>query len=295
MLEMVRGEAAFWLARLRRMAGARTEAELGTRNHFYGRSTMWQDIANSGRAFLIGEWVLYAVKLYATRAPLVPALDFDEWSPGPPALDPKLFGILERALFETSARNQGQVMESVPKSREGIQANYLLAGLVRTRINLGLSERRRSALSDLAGKDSSSARRSQILQELPGAVRIAWSEGDWKQDLTGLVNRVDKYLIEGTKPVWQLPTPEREPSPSLAEDSPETNPEALFETQEAVRQELEERIKEHGLTPREAEVARLRFEGKETAEIAAALGTSASTVRVHEKNIKDKAPRDRAS
>ncbi len=295
LLQMVRWQAAFWLARLRRMAGARTEAELGARNHFYGCMTMWRDIANSGRAFLIGEWALYVAKLYAVRPPQVTALDFDEWSPGPPDLDPKLFGILERALFETSARNQGQVMESVPKSREGIQANYLLAGLVRTRINLGLSERRRSALSDLAGKDSSSARRSQILQELPGAVRIAWSEGDWKQDLTGLVNRVDKYLIEGTKPVWQLPTPEREPSPSLAEDSPETNPEALFETQEAVRQELEERIKEHGLTPREAEVARLRFEGKETAEIAAALGTSASTVRVHEKNIKDKAPRDRAS
>ncbi len=294
-LHMARWQAEYWLARLRRMAGVRTDAELGARNYFYGCMTMWRGTAGSGLAFLIGEWALYTAKLYAARPYLVPARGFYDWLPDRPDLSPKLFGILERALFEASARNQGQVMESVPKSREGIQANYLLAGLVRTRINLGLSERRRSALSDLAGKDSSSARRSQILQELPGAVRIAWSEGDWKQDLAGLVNRVDKGLVEGTKPVWQLPTPEREPSPSLAEDSPETNPEALFETQEAVRQELEERIKEHGLTPREAEVARLRFEGKETAEIAAALGTSASTVRVHEKNIKDKAPRDRAS
>jgi hypothetical protein len=313
-LRGARREAAFWLARLRRMAGARTDAELGVRNYFYGCAMMWENTANSGLAFLIGEWVLYAVKLYATRAPLVPALDFDEWAPGPPDLDPKLFGILERALFESSARNQGQVMESVPKSREGVQANYLLAGLVRTRIDPERGERRKKALSALVGKDTAAARRSQLLRELPGAARLAWDDRRDAFSLPDLVNRAaaliegaasDEVFFAGERKAdptldHTLRSPKRNrrssnERPPLVEDSPEANPEALFETQEAVRLQLEELIKEHGLTSREAEVARLRFEGKETTEIATSLGLAESTVRVLEKRIRDRAQRDKAS
>ncbi len=311
-LHMARWQAEYWLARFRRMAGARTDAELGVRNYFYGCMALWRGTANSGLAFLVGEWTLYAAK--PLHENLAPAVGFYEWYPGPPELSPKLFGILERALFEASARNQGQVMESVPKSREGVQANYLLAGLVRTRIDPERGERRKKALSGLAGKDTAAARRSQLLRELPGAARLAWGDRGDDFSLPDLVNRT-AALIEGTASDEVFFAGERKADPTLdrilrspkrnrrnfnerrplVEDSPEANPEALFETQEAVRPQLEELIKEHGLTSREAEVARQRFEGKETTEIATALGLAESTVRVFEKRIRDRARRDKAS
>ncbi len=318
--DLLRGAAkqeARFLALFRRMGGARTDAELGVRNYFYGCMTMWRSTANSGLAFLFGEWVLYAAKHAAKlfRPRLVPALGFHEWFPGPPGLSPKLLDVLERVLFEEMARLQGQVMESVPKSREGIQANYLLAGLLATRIDPELGERRRTALSALAGENSAPARRSQILQELPGAARIAWSEAEQGEDLAGLVKRVNNDLVGGISPDWRLFAHERKPDPALdqviknpkrnrrnpeeqpplVDDSSEVNPEALVETQEAVQSQLKGLIKEHGFTSREAEVVRLRFEGKETAAIADAMGIAAETVRVHAMNIRGKVPRDRAS
>ncbi len=311
-LHMARWQAEYWLARFRRMAGAHTDTELGIRNYFYGCMALWRDTANSGLAFLVGEWTLYAAKPLHEK--LLPALGFYEWHPGPADLSPKLFDILERALFESSARNQGQVMESVPKSREGVQANYLLAGLVRTRIDPERGERRKKALSALVGKDTAAARRSQLLRELPGAARLAWDDRRDAFSLPDLVNRA-AALIEGAASDEVFFAGERKADPTLdhtlrspkhnrrssnerpplVEDSPEANPEALFETQEAVRLQLEELIKEHGLTSREAEVARLRFEGKETTEIATSLGLAESTVRVLEKRIRDRAQRDKAS
>jgi DNA-binding CsgD family transcriptional regulator len=73
---------------------------------------------------------------------------------------------------------------------------------------------------------------------------------------------------------------------------PEVHTESLFETQEAVREELSRLAVELGLTRREEEIVELAgCEEKSTAEIARILNISESTVRVHRKNTQDKAKR----
>jgi RNA polymerase sigma factor (sigma-70 family) len=73
---------------------------------------------------------------------------------------------------------------------------------------------------------------------------------------------------------------------------PEVHAESLFETQEAVREELSRLAVELGLTRREEEIVKLAgWEEKSTAEIARILNISESTVRVHRKNTQDKAKR----
>ena len=64
-----------------------------------------------------------------------------------------------------------------------------------------------------------------------------------------------------------------------------------FAAKESVREQVEERIAKHELSAREAEVARLVAQDKNTAEIGAELGIAVETVRVHRKNIRDKAER----
>jgi RNA polymerase sigma factor (sigma-70 family) len=65
----------------------------------------------------------------------------------------------------------------------------------------------------------------------------------------------------------------------------------LFNTLEATRIELKDEIERYDLSKREAEVAVLRYEGRETHEIAAIMGITESTVRTTEFRIRDKVKR----
>jgi RNA polymerase sigma factor (sigma-70 family) len=62
----------------------------------------------------------------------------------------------------------------------------------------------------------------------------------------------------------------------------------LFNTLEAMRLELNDQIQRYNLSQREAEVAVLRHQGKETHKIAAIMGIKESTVRATEFRIRDK-------
>ncbi len=99
------------------------------------------------------------------------------------------------------------------------------------------------------------------------------------------LRRERKRRIDPTQSISEGPDLTR-----VREHSSEVLPDdQVFQTQEAVREELEERIKRHGLAKREAEAVRLRFEGKETHEIAARMGIKEGTVRAIEFRIRDKA------
>lgn len=304
-------EEQFWLSLLQKMRQARTNAELSIRNYAYGCLWVWRLTARAGTAVVVGEWILDQVAAATRSRPLVALPD---WSPDSPTFSVRLLDALTHAQTEASVASQGFVMTDRPNSPQGLQANYLLAGLLKMGLSPDAGERRRGALAQLSGEDSLTARRAQLLRELPGATRIAWSEQEPGESLADLRNRVsgiiesiaaDEVFFAGERRIdpsldraLKNPKKNREYPNKQAEGievSPEANPEALLETQEAVRWEMEHRIKEHGLNKREAEVARLRFEGKDTSGIAAALGISAVTVRVHDKNIRDKVPRDKAS
>ncbi len=176
----------------------------------------------------------------------------------------------------------------------------VLSGIVASRTSPERYERLRVALTAISGEDSDSARHEQLLRDLPGALLAALSEGGLGASLSDLRNRVSLDIARAGKDELRRERKRRiDPTQSISEGpdltrvrehSSEVLPDdQVFQTQEAVREELEERIKRHGLAKREAEAVRLRFEGKETHEIAARMGIKEGTVRAIEFRIRDKA------
>ena len=276
---------------------------------------VWQTVARMG-AILLGEWSLSqtvaAFHQFTFRRELWLTI------PWPPELNARLFDVLLHVLIEARAEVLGYCMEEYPDDPGSEQAAYLLAGLLRTRMNPQIGRKRIAALSTLAGADNAHTRERQLLQELPGATRIAWGDVGPAGGITSLrdsvariieevgkdaVNREAKRRVDPTESVDETldlrsGKTKKDREQDLGDDvvlslTPERSEEELpgiqvFQTQEAVRQELDELIKRYGLTKKEAEVARLRFEGRETSEIAHIMDLVEGTVRVHERNIHQK-------
>lgn len=264
----------------------------------------------------IGEWTL-AQEVARFRRELV--VSMHDWWPGPPELSTQLFDGLRYVWLEAKAEVLGYCMEQYPGDPGSKQAAYLLAGLLRTRMDSEIGDRRIAALSTLAGVDNVRARKLQLLRELPGAVCIAWDDGGPAGGISALrdraariievagkdaVNREARRRVDPTESVDETldlrsGKTKKDPEQDLGDDvalslTPERSAEELpgiqlFQTQEAVRQDLEERIKRYGFTKKEAEVIRLMFEDKETHEIAATMGIKEKTVWVHQHNIRQKA------
>jgi DNA-binding CsgD family transcriptional regulator len=284
---------------------------------------VWQTAAKAGLMIIIGAWALDQVVAGFRRsagAGFRPQalLDVQGWLPGPPELSDKLFDVLHFVVVEARAEVLGYCMEEYPDDPGSEQAAYLHAGLLRTRMDPEIGDRRIAALSTLAGADNARARELQLRQELPGALPIAWDAVGLAGGISGLRDSVARIIEEAGKDVVNREAERRvdptesvdetlalrsrkkkkDPEQEFGDDvvlslTPERSAEELpgiqlFQTQEAVRQELEERIKRYGLTKKEAKVARLRFEGKETHEIATTMGTKEKTIWVHERNIRQK-------
>ena len=277
---------------------------------------VWQTVARMG-VVLVGEW--YLSQTIAVFHQFTFRRELWLTIPWPPELDAALFDVLQHVLIEARAEVLGYCMEQYPDDPGSAQAAYLLAGLLRTNMDLHIGPRRITALSTLAGVDNARARERQLLRELPGATRIAWGEVGPAEGISGLrataariieeagkdtVNREAQRRVDPTESVNEAQDlrsgkKKKDPEQKLGDDgalslTPERSSEELpgtqlFQTQEAVQEELNERIKRYGLAKREAEVAILRFEGKETHEIAAIMGIKEETVRATEYRIRAKA------
>jgi DNA-binding CsgD family transcriptional regulator len=271
---------------------AQTDKERSARNYAYGCLKAWQPTASVGMALVFGEWVLYRVVTEARRQPVS---DISDWLLGSPELSIKLFDVLADTLVEAMAESQGYVLADIPKEREGEQANYLLAGLLRTRLRVGgqvgcsLSR----ALTVLAGEDSDHARKTQLLRELPGATRVAWSERGSGEGIAHLRNRVGRFIAyNGVEESWRENTrrsdPEQVHSVSqkldlVPEHSPEELPEAhLFETDAA--EQLDEIERHAKLSPQQKAVLQRVRRDMDTVEIANELGISNNQVYVQKRN-----------
>jgi len=109
------------------MRKAQTDDELSQQNLAHGRLLIWQTVAKAGMIILNGEWTLAQEVARFCRQP---ALDINDWLPGPPELSPKLFDVLHRVWLEATAEVLGYAMHQWRDE----QASYLLAGLLRNRI-----------------------------------------------------------------------------------------------------------------------------------------------------------------
>ena len=273
---------------------AQTDKERSARNYAYGCLKAWQPTAWVGMALVFCEWLLYRVVTEARRQPV---LDISGWLPGSPDLSIRLFDLMADTLVEAMAESQGNVMADIPKEREGEQANYLLAGLLRTRLRVGgqvgcpLSR----ALTVLAGEDSYHARKIQLLRELPGATRIAWSERGSGEGIADLRNRVSRFIADnGAEESWREDTRMLDPKQvhsvsqdldSVPEHSPEELPEArLLETPAALREQLDEIERHAKLSRQQAAVMQRVRRGMAIVEIADELGMSNNQVYVQKSN-----------
>jgi len=200
-------------------------------------------------------------------------------------------------LVEAMAESQGNVMADIPKEREGEQANYLLAGLLRTRIRVGgqVGRSLSRALTVLAGEDSDHARKTQLLRELPGATRVAWSERESGEGIADLRNRVSCFIADnGDEESWRENTRRLDPKQvhsvsqdlnAVPEHSPEELPEArLLETPAALREQLDEFEKHAKLSPQQAAVVQGVRRGMDIIEIADELRISTNQVSVQKRN-----------
>lgn len=271
---------------------AQTDKERSARNYAYGCLRAWQPTASVGMALVFGEWVLYRVVTEARRQPVS---DISDWLPGSPDLSIKLFDVLADTLVEAMAESQGHVMADIPKEREGEQANYLLAGLLRTRLRLegqvGRSLSR--ALTVLAGEDSYHARKTQLLRELPGATCIAWSERGSGEGIADLRKSVSHFIVDnGAEESWrgnrrrldleQVHSVSQNLD-SVPEHSPEELPKAhLFETDAA--EQLDEIERHAKLSPQQKAVLQRVRRDMDTVEIADELGISNNHVYVQKRN-----------
>jgi Bacterial regulatory proteins, luxR family len=217
--------------------------------------------------------------------------------PGSPDLSIKLFDVLADTLVEAMAESQGNVMADIPKEREGEQANYLLAGLLRTRLRVGgqVGRSLSRALTVLAGEDSDHARKTQLLRELPGATRVAWSERESGEGITDLRNRVSRFIADnGDEESWRENTRRLDPEQvhsisqdlnSVPEHSPEELPEAhLLETPAALREQFDEIERYAKLSPQQKAVVQGVRRGMDIIEIADELGISTNQVSVQKRN-----------
>ena len=264
---------------------AQTDKERSARNYAYGCLRAWQPTARVGMALVFCEWLLYRVVTEARRQPV----SNSDWLPGSPDLSIRLFDVMADTLVEAMAESQGHVMADIPKEREGEQANYLLAGLLRTRIRVGgqVGRSLSRALTVLAGEDSDHARKTQLLRELPGATCIAWSERGSGEGIADLRNRVSRFIADnGAEESWREDTRRLDPEQihsagqdldAVPEHSPEELPEAhLFETDAAKQpDEIEKHAK---LSPQQKAVVQRRRRGMDTVEIADELGISNNQV-----------------
>ena len=271
---------------------AQTDKERSARNYAYGCLRAWQPTARVGMALVFCEWVLYRVVTEARRRPVS---HISDWLPGSPELGIKLFDVLADTLVEAMAESQGHVMADIPKEREGEQANYLLAGLLRTRLRIGGQVGRplSRALTVLAGEDSDHARKTQRLRERPGATRVAWSERGSDEGIADLRNRVSRSIADnGAEESWREDTRMLDPKQvhsagqdldSVPEHSPEELPEGhLFETDAA--EQLDEIERHAKLSPQRAEVMQRVRRGMDTIEIADELEISNNQVYVQKSN-----------
>jgi DNA-directed RNA polymerase specialized sigma24 family protein len=278
---------------------AETDEELADRNYAFGQFRLWARVARAGMDTAKGEWAKQKR----------PSAEMDGWLESAYAtLDTKLFDVMTEALMEALADNQGYVMANIPKEPQGEQANFNLAALMREDIpQRGTAGGRLAlALSDEGGGRTQQERR--LLRELPGLTFVAWHDKEPGQGTSDLRTRILKLLTEGTKDELNRGRTRRiDPTLRLSQahgtgrtsrfgagdaDGPSPQdelPEAeLFNTLEAMRLELNDQIQRYKLSPSEAEVAGLRYEGKETHEIAAIMGIEESTVRATEFRIRNK-------
>jgi RNA polymerase sigma factor (sigma-70 family) len=165
------------------------------------------------------------------------------------------------------------------------------------------------AFSDEGGEPGQLERR--LLRELAGLTFVAWHDKEAGEGMSALRDRVvnqvtnadkDKLNRERTRridPTLGLSRAHGESRTShLARreaDQPSPQDELteaeLFNTLEATRVELNGLIERYNLSKREAEVAVLRYEERETHEIAAIMGIKESTVRTTLFRIRDKVKR----
>jgi DNA-directed RNA polymerase specialized sigma24 family protein len=293
------------LETLRTIDGARqaeTDEERADRNYAFGQFRLWARVATSEMECAKGEWAKQKR----------PVAEMDRWlESAHAALDTKLFDVMTEALIEALADNQGYVMAKIPKEPQGEQATFRLAAVMREGISpRGMAGRGLvRAISDEGTKPEQQERR--LLRELPGLTIVAWHDKGADEGISDLRRRVVNLLRDTTKdelnrgrtrridPTLRLSQAHGESRTShLARgeaDQPcpqdELTEAELFNTLEATRIELKDEIERYDLSRREAEVAALRYAGRETHEIAAIMGIKESTVRATEFRIRDKVKR----
>ncbi len=283
-------EEQFWRARLRQFGkdgqNARVLREIpGTRqpqtakerseeNAAHQQLLVWQTVAYAGGMYLLGEYVLdqtvagFRQRLGGGFRKVAIVSQYD-WPPGPPKLSTKLFDFLYRIQTEARAELLGSLAEQYHGDPGAKQANYLLCGLVRTRLKLAghVGTRLRNGLAELAGDASYPAMRAQLLRELPGAVHSAWAELGPSKGVDGLRNLVSRLVAQGEN-----------------DKMPYERQLAQFADREA----LLKRGRDAGLPPQEFELYKLLITkpGLKNKEYGAQLEISANHVGVLKSRIK---------
>ena len=157
-----------------------------------------------------------------------------------------------------------------PATRRSASADF--TGWLATQISLRKAKSLNAALSD----GTSGSPFDKLLQELPAAAHIEWSDGNGMKRFDTLVRRVGRRMTNEGRRVNAMPI----------DGSQETYPGeddtslARFEAREAVRQELRELRNRARLSELEEAVLELDLQEYDTKDIAKKLARAESTVRV---------------